>query len=476
MATSLAKRQVPQSAVFCVTIALVFLGLAAFTFLQYLVPPSFRSIMGGDYKGFPFYARQLGIYLRPCSVANYVGGFRVILIALVCLHLTATRAAISLDPKYFKTILVAVVAANLFFAIFYPPAQSNDTFNYTAVARMLAYYKLNPYTHNSLVLVHRHDEVAPYLNLVFRDLYGPLWTLLSSGMTVILRGPGLFAQIITYKLIEAVCLTLAAVSASNFCRRRSVSYGFGALVGIGLNPLCLLEGPGNGHNDILMMWLAMVALDLYDRKKSEASSLFAGLSAAIKFVPYFLLPWICIDILQQRINLLNRRTALVVCGLVLPFVLLFVPFWQHGTALNALLQRTQGQREVLIVKEKDQTEVFVSTHRHAVNWNEILSSEGGGLFLYVSLTLIFLMRKRLLTVPQVRQVVQLLMGDSGYPAWVVIWILQATLQRYVLHSLWYSWYYTWSIFPAACIWTKRGNPLFIATMSMALVDTLFYTF
>ena len=469
------SRQFPESAVFCASAALTLVGILAFTGLQYFTPAAFHSIMGNDYSGFLFYTRHLGITPASCSVQGYVTSFRLILISLVFVHLIASRTVLSIDPKFTRAIFLTVVVVNLFVAVIYPPAQSVDTFNYTALARISAYYGLNPYTHSSLVLVERHDEVASFLKLAFRSMYGPLWTLFSAGLIMILRGAGLFAQILSYKVLEGVGLIVGANAALRYCGRRSPAFGMAALIAVGLNPLCLLEGPGNGHNDILMMCLALVALDLYDRKRWEASGLLTGLSAAIKFVPFFVLPWIGLDLLQQKALLMNRRTLVVVLLILLPTVLSFAPFWDHGAALAGLMQRSQGQREVLITKAHAPMPSGPQSP-HGGHVLEILSSEKGVVGLYLMLTLLLLTRKRLCADPELRKIVHMIVGESGYPAWLVLWVVQATLQRYVVSSYWFSWYYTWAIFPAACIWTKKGNPLFVATMCMALVDTLFYTF
>jgi len=470
------RRQIPDHAVFVASMALTLAGIAAFTVLQYLMPSSFHSIMGGDYKGFQFYSQHLGIALHSCSPQTYVLGFRLILISLVAVHLVASRTALSIDPKYAKTIFIVVIGVNLLIAIFYPPAQSVDTFNYTALARISAYYGLNPYTHSSLLLVARHDDVAPFLKLAFRSMYGPLWTALSICLTVLLRGPGLFAQILAYKLVEGLSLVVAANAGRLYCARRSPGYGIAALIAIGLNPLCLLEGPGNGHNDVLMMCLSLVALERYDANRKEASALYTGLAAAIKFVPFFVLPWIVVDSVQSTRRFLTHRAVRVLLLIVLPTTLFFVPFWDHGGALSALVQRSQGQREVLITKAKELNSPPPAPSHNVGHVLEAIWSERGVVGLYILLTVILLARKRMLLVPELRRIIYFLVGDSGYPAWLVLWILQATLQRYVVTSYWFSWYYTWAILPAACIWTKKGNPLLVATMAMALTDTLFYTF
>ena len=64
------------------------------------------------------------------------------------------------------------------------------------------------------------------------------------------------------------------------------------LLAIGLNPLLLLEGPGSGHNDLLMVSFLLIGAMFYLEKKYLLAALFLGLSVGIKMVTLAVLPWV----------------------------------------------------------------------------------------------------------------------------------------------------------------------------------------
>src|SRR5204863_5851009 len=92
--------------------------------------------------------------------------------------------------------------------------------------------------------------------------YGPVWTLISMALWGCLGWASAFWQLFGIKLLAATALLAAALAGRAIAERLEPGRGNLALLAIGLNPLFVLEGPGNGHNDLLMFALFMAGIFL----------------------------------------------------------------------------------------------------------------------------------------------------------------------------------------------------------------------
>jgi hypothetical protein len=295
-------------------------------------------------------------------------------------------------------------------------------------------------------------------------------------MTVALRWAGIFVQFLCVKLIAASSLIAASWLASTYSSRRDARYAIPALVSVGLNPICLMEGPGNGHSDAFMIALCLASLCLYDAHRHYKAAFTAGLSIAAKFVPLAVFPWILLDGFQTMIKTKPRALAALCLLVVGPAALLMLPFWDHGAALQGLLIRVQtgdaGIRHQLV------TQSATARPDVASQIISVATGKGGTILLYAAITALLLFRSRLLGNARIRAVIETWATPGSYPAWLVCWALFASLAVFSqMKSIgfWVSWYCLWSIPVAASIWTKRGSPLYILATTTALAAALRYT-
>lgn len=468
----------PDRIVFFLSTILSVIGIVVFSLLQYTAPRALELARDEDLNGILLFSRHLGIPYRSSGPESYISTFSLLLIVLAGLNLGGAIAALNVHIKYTQVVFSVIAATNIFVAIVCPPAQSRDIFNYIALAREYAWYGLNPYTHPTSALIALHDSSVPYLQ---RDVwvtspYGPCWTILSICVITCLHSMGLFLQAVSLKLIEGAALVGASVAARRFAMRRDPRFGLAAMVAVGLNPLCLLEGPGNGHNDAVMMFIFMAGLCLYDERKYSKSAFMAGLATAMKFVPLAIAPWIFIDevFVARRIN--ARWIVPGIAIIVSPTALLLIPFWEHGAALGGLLGRLQGASGPLI-SHMTTTKIAASSQSLPSKLLEVVATKSGSIILYGLITLLLILRRSLLCIPRIRDITALIAKPGTYPAWLVGWIVLATLEGFTVNikAFWVSWYCIWSIFPAACIWTRRGNLLLICAIIAGLADALKYT-
>ena len=118
------------------------------------------------------------------------------------------------------------------------------------------------------------------------------------------------------------------------------------------NPLVLLEGPGNGHNDLLMIVLAALAVAVWQRRRWWALAVvLLALAATIKAPAVLVGPLLLAEVLRipqgwrRRAWVLGASLALGV-GVVL---LTFLPFWPPWESVAGLVGAFANQRTYTIV-------------------------------------------------------------------------------------------------------------------------------
>jgi alpha-1,6-mannosyltransferase len=144
-----------------------------------------------------------------------------------------------------------VGVAFVVFAVSLPLLFSRDVYAYATYGRIASIHHANPY------LSTPHDFVHdPMYRLVGREwrnttaVYGPAFTLLSSGLTAWLHGP--VALIWAYKVIAGAAAVATLLLVTALSRRLWPSRAAFAAVLIGWNPIVLFHAVGGGHNDMLV--------------------------------------------------------------------------------------------------------------------------------------------------------------------------------------------------------------------------------
>ncbi|MCR4264188.1 MAG: hypothetical protein NUV98_05735 [Candidatus Roizmanbacteria bacterium] len=199
------------------------------------------------------------------------------------------------------------------------PAFSNDIYNYIATAKVTYLYGENPYIIMPIELTH--EPMLSYLHAANKmALYGPAWILL----TVIPHAAGmgnLLQTILAFKLFMALFYLMTAYLIWHLSNKNILSVTVFAL-----NPLVLIESLVSSHNDIVMMFFALLSFFLL--KKRIAILAFAVLlvSVGIKFATVILVPVLLYVWYRQRLGkkIVWPRVWLS-CSLLLLFVFLLSP-------------------------------------------------------------------------------------------------------------------------------------------------------
>lgn len=187
-----------------------------------------------------------------------------------------------------KTILIT--SALLFLSF---PAFSHDIFNYIATAKVTYFYGENPYIVMPIELTN--EPMLAYLHAANKTaLYGPSWILLTAiphvaGMGNLLLTMAMFKALITLFYLMTAYL-IWRISNKNIL----------SLTVFALNPLILMESLVSSHNDIVMMFFALLSFYLLKKRLAILAFVSLLISIGIKFATVALVPVLIYVWYQQR--------------------------------------------------------------------------------------------------------------------------------------------------------------------------------
>ncbi len=233
-----------------------------------------------------------------------------------------------------------------------PGLYTTDIFSYVMYGHISAIYSLNPYIYPPNYFPD--NELLNWIHPIWHDqptVYGPLWTDLSWVLAKAIDSVSLVDKVLAYKLlmnaVQLVNLGLVWWLLGRLLR--SPKARLTAFTVFAWNPLMLFDGPGNAHNDALMVTLLLLGiapLALSLKNRNWAAGTFAvGMSCLIKYTTavvglFYVVTW------ARRINSWPARmgwlaaTGALVLGTT---VVLFAPWWDDSRALGPILTAAQGK-------------------------------------------------------------------------------------------------------------------------------------
>jgi hypothetical protein len=242
------------------------------------------------------------------------------------------------------------------------PAGAIDIFHNIMDGRLTWLYHLNPITVPPMTV--SGDPLLPALHYWQgqRSAYGPLWFLLTAP-AVIAGGDGLTRNIIAFKALpfgfSLISLALIALIARRTCPDRVVA----AVVCFGWNPLVLWEVAGNGHNDIVMMTFALLALLMLLTERWPLAFPALACSMLVKWVSAVLLPLFVLWILWR-----HRRQALLPLAVGM--------FWAIALAVIVVTPFWSGRRTFDQLRNQQNYFIFSPASAVLGTWGEDLSNTG----------------------------------------------------------------------------------------------------
>lgn len=223
------------------------------------------------------------VYRKPVMTAV------LYIVILVMFYVGYVRTLKAYDDKRKKRFPRWIIGLALLLLLSYP-ALSYDIFNYILTAKITYFYQENPYVVMPIEIPN--EPMLAFTRAANKlALYGPTWIIFTvfpylAGMNNVL------ASIVSFKVFVAAFY--AFFSYLIFRKTKNVSQ----TLFFALNPLVLIETLVSGHNDIVMMTLAVAGLILWQRTsvtyKTVGVTLFIASvfvkGATIALVPLFLYP------------------------------------------------------------------------------------------------------------------------------------------------------------------------------------------
>jgi hypothetical protein len=132
-----------------------------------------------------------------------------------------------------------------------PLLLSRDVYSYAIYGRIASLYHANPYV--AVPADFARDSIYSVVGPEWRHtpaVYGPAFTLLSSGITRVLRGPA--ADVWAFKALAGAAGIALVLLVKEAAHRLWPSRAPFALALVAWNPVFLLDAVGTGHNDVLV--------------------------------------------------------------------------------------------------------------------------------------------------------------------------------------------------------------------------------
>jgi len=243
-----------------------------------------------DFVGF---MQGLGYFNRPLATAIYVI-FLAIAFSFFAVNLWLFHKS-RIGEKYLKCSVVL----NTLILIFAYPYLSSDLFNYIFDAKIIVQYHTNPYTHKPLDF--EGDEWLRFMRWVHRySPYGPLWLILSTIPAVL--GFGKFIlNFFAFKIFIGLFHLLNSYLIFSTLRKVKIKNILLGTAFYALNPLFLIEGVANAHNDIVLATFLILIIYFYVNRQKAKSIIALLLGVLIKYIPMLTLPWIILGAFGKKI-------------------------------------------------------------------------------------------------------------------------------------------------------------------------------
>lgn|GEM_PF-1755267 len=302
--------------------------------------------------------KQISIGLIANRNGDVALGVALATVALFLLYALAYRLCRRGPPE--RRLWAVVLLGAVLFAlvnVYVATTTTLDPYDYIARGRITGVHGGNPY-------VYAPSDMAadPFLEYVsWRDAtsaYGPLWETIS-GLLARLVGDRLLDNLLAHKWLAMASYLGSVLLIAATLRRAAPGQALAGTLLFAWNPLILMEGLANAHNDLLMVFFLLAACWLlgYARRIAEADPLvetpgrvllygglalfFLAASVLVKFVTILFLPFFLLYLLSGE----KRWSRWLWRGLVLlaPFFLVvaafYVVFWQWPEVTTTLARR-----------------------------------------------------------------------------------------------------------------------------------------
>lgn len=190
------------------------------------------------------------------------------------------------------------------------PITALDVVLYVVRARLWTLYNASP-----MIALPMNFPQDPFITLAGEyakqpSPYGPLWELVAQ-IPLQLGITGIAGGVIAMKVISLLSYVGTGILIGWHAQQDSSKYNVSSLTALtffALNPLVLMQTIGNGHNDMLMLFLMTLGLVLWQRGQWTWATLALTLAVLIKVTALILLPLFAMAVLVASPTWKDRLT------------------------------------------------------------------------------------------------------------------------------------------------------------------------
>ncbi|MFH0864197.1 MAG: hypothetical protein V1858_03860 [Candidatus Gottesmanbacteria bacterium] len=245
---------------------------------------------------------QIGYFNRPLSTTIFI---ILIILLFMAYFIILSLVYKKIIPRRHIWILIIVTTILLLFSY---PAFSHDIFNYMFWARIFTHYGLSPYQFRALDFPA--DTWTRFMHWTHTTYnHGPLYLIISFIPSFL----GLNKFVLTlmnFKLLNIGAYLGSIFFINKITKKIDNQHNLLAVSFFAFNPVVIIESLVSAHNDILMLFLALISIYFLISKKYIASFVFLILSAGIKFVTIIFVPLYIYFLLKKKedFNMLLKLT------------------------------------------------------------------------------------------------------------------------------------------------------------------------
>ncbi len=260
--------------------------------------------------------QHIGFFNRPLSAMLYVG----ILLSLYffyALFLVLTKQNKFTEKQFWKILLTSVIILTIAYNAF-----SYDLFNYIFDAKIITYYNQNPYEHKALDFPG--DPMLTFMRWTHRVYpYGPIWLALTVPLSFL--GFQIFLPTaILFKILASFSFLGIVYFIGEILKKTKSEDKLFAMVFFAFNPLVLLESLVSAHNDIVMLFFAVIGFYFLQKKSYLSGFMLFIISIGVKFATLFLLPvFLLLTVFRNYEKKIKWDTIYVINVFLMLFAVLF---------------------------------------------------------------------------------------------------------------------------------------------------------
>ena len=240
--------------------------------------------------------------------------------------------------------LVPVYAGALAFGaveLFEYPVTAIDVLVYLVDGRLWTRHGANPLVVAPNVFDDPFNRLAgQYANTPAP--YGPVWVVLS-GLPSLLFGDQLYPSLLAMKAIALVAYLGCAATITWILLRTRPEAAVAGTLYFAWNPLVVLDGIGNAHNDAAMMLPALLAIALTLRGRELPALALLSISAGVKYASALLIPVVFLHHVRHWPRWSEKLRYTMVAGVFSlgVFLVCYAAFWAGLSTFAGLEKRNE---------------------------------------------------------------------------------------------------------------------------------------